>query len=172
MTTILKIIKEWIPSIIIAIIISLVIKTYAVEAVVVPTSSMYPTININDHILIEKLTKPTKLEQGDIVVFDPPVESDVPYLKRLIGVGGDIIEIKNGSLYRNAICIDEPYVREPINYVFGPIVVPEGTYFFLGDNRNNSYDAHLWEESFVDEENIIGKAIIRYYPLSKIQILK
>ncbi len=172
MKTIFKILKEWAPSIIIAIIISLTIQTYAVEAIVIPTSSMYPTVNINDHILIEKISRPTKLEIGDLVVFYPPVESDIPYLKRLIGVGGDIIEVKDGILYRNGVSIDEPYVEEPINYDFGPIEVPEGNYFFLGDNRNNSYDAHLWEKSFVDEEDIIGKAIIRYYPLSRLQILK
>lgn len=156
--------KEWIPIIVIALVLSFIIKTYFIQAVSVPTESMVPTIQINDHLLVEKISNPKNLGVGEIVVFYPPFDAEVPYVKRLIGTGGDTIEIKDGYLFRNGEKIKEPYLNGSINYNFGPIEVPVGKYFFLGDNRNNSNDAHLWNKPFVDETEIIGKIILTYYP--------
>ncbi|GED70742.1 S26 family signal peptidase [Brevibacillus reuszeri] len=158
----MKIIKEWGPSLLIAIVASLTIRTFVAEAMVVPTGSMLPTIQINDRLIVEKIIKMDEYKFGDIVVFYPPVPEKVHerYVKRLIGLPGDVIEIKNGSLIRNGVKLSETYLNEPIRYEYGPITVPENKYFFLGDNRNESFDSHLWTTPFVDKEKVIGKAIL------------
>jgi signal peptidase I len=103
----------------------------------------------------------TTLDHGDIVVFTPPVAGDEHkrYVKRLIGLPGDTIEIKDGALYRNGTEINEPYLNERMDYTFGPVTVPADHYFFLGDNRNISNDAHLWATPFVAKDQLIGKVI-------------
>ncbi|ULO05570.1 signal peptidase I [Paenibacillus sp. 19GGS1-52] len=160
----LKYAKQWVPSIVIALVISLFVRTYVAEAMKVPTGSMIPTIQINDRLIVEKMLWMTTLEHGDIVVFNPPVAGDENkrYVKRLIGLPGDTIEIKDGNLYRNDEVIDEPYLQEKMNYTFGPITVPADHYFFLGDNRNISYDAHLWDTPFVDKDKLIGKVVLEF----------
>lgn len=156
-----KFMKQWIPSIAIGIILSLFIRTYVAEAMRVPTGSMIPTIEINDRLVVDKMLWNSTLKHGDIVVFYPPVAGDEHkrYVKRLIGLPGDIIEIKDGKLYRNSGEIAEPYLQEAMTYTFGPVTVPADHYFFLGDNRNVSYDAHLWSTPFVDKDKLIGKVL-------------
>ena len=156
-----KVIKQWIPSLLIAIVISLFVRTFVVEAMRVPTGSMIPTIQIHDRVIVEKMLWMTKLEHGDIIVFSPPVEGEEnnKFVKRLIGLPGDIIEIKNGYLYRNNERINETYINEKMNYTYGPIQVPENNYFFLGDNRNDSFDSHLWETPFVNKDKLYGKVL-------------
>ncbi|MBP2113503.1 signal peptidase I [Paenibacillus silagei] len=156
-----KFLKQWVPSIAIGIILSLFIRTYVAEAMRVPTGSMIPTIAINDRLVVDKMLWNTSLKHGDIVVFHPPVAEDAHkrYVKRLIGLPGDVIEIKEGTLYRNHEAVDEPYLQERMTYTFGPVTVPADQYFFLGDNRNVSYDAHLWETPFVDKDALIGKVL-------------
>ncbi|BAU27132.1 signal peptidase I [Aneurinibacillus soli] len=163
-----KWLKEWVPIIVIALVLSMTIRTYVGEAVVVPSGSMLPTIHINDRLAVEKFINTKDLKPGDIVVFYPPVpdKKDERFIKRLIGIGGDTIEIRDGALYRNGKKVDEPYIREPMTYNFGPVTVPEGKFFFLGDNRNESFDAHLWPTPFVDKSAICGKAVFRFYPFS------
>ncbi|MCL6603685.1 MAG: signal peptidase I [Paenibacillus sp.] len=151
-----NILKQYLPSIIIAVVVSLFIRTYVAEAMKVPTGSMIPTIEINDRLFVDKLMWMSELEHGDIVVFHSPVESK-KYVKRLIGLAGDEIEIKDGNLYRNQEVVNEPYIKVKMNYNYGPIIVPEDQYFFLGDNRNESYDSHLWPVPFVNKDKIIGK---------------
>jgi len=151
-----KTLKTYLPSIIIAVVVSLFIRTYVAEAMKVPTGSMIPTIEINDRLFVEKVMWMTKLEHGDIVVFHSPVEPK-KYVKRLIGLPGDVIEIKEGHLYRNQEQVNEPYIRDTMNYNYGPVTVPEDEYFFLGDNRNESYDSHLWPVPFVKKDQVIGK---------------
>lgn len=157
----LKFMKQWLPSIVIAVVISLFVRTYVAEAMRVPTGSMIPTIQINDRLIVEKMLWMTTLDHGDIVVFTPPVAEDENkrYVKRLIGMPGDTVEIKDGALYRNGAQVNEPYLNERMEYNFGPVTVPEDHYFFLGDNRNISYDAHLWDTPFVSKDKLIGKVI-------------
>ncbi|TVX96320.1 signal peptidase I [Cohnella terricola] len=156
-----KFIKQWIPSFAIALLLSLFIKTYVADAMRVPTGSMIPTIQIHDRIVVGKMMWMTKLDHGDIVVFHPPVagETNSRFVKRLIGLPGDVIEIKDGVLFRNQEKIDEPYIKEKMNYSYGPTQVPDNSYFFLGDNRNLSFDSHAWETPFVDRDQLIGKVI-------------
>lgn len=156
-----KFLKQWVPSIVIGVVLSLFIRTYVAEAMRVPTESMVPTIEVNDRLFVEKMLWLTTLKHGDIVVFTPPVQDELHkrYVKRLIGLPGDTLEIKEGSLIRNGETIDEPYLKEPMTYTFGPVTVPAEHYFFLGDNRNVSFDAHLWPTPFVAKDKLIGKVI-------------
>lgn len=154
----LKWARQWLPTIAIAVVISLFIRTYVAEAMKVPSGSMIPTIQINDHLLVEKLMWFSELDYEDIVVFYPPSDEN-KYVKRLIGLPGDTIEVRGGELYRNGEIVHEPYINERMTYEFGPVTVPEGNYLFLGDNRNISYDAHLWETPFVAEDQIVGKVL-------------
>ncbi|MEC0169345.1 signal peptidase I [Paenibacillus graminis] len=157
-----KFLKQWVPSIAIGIILSLFIRTYVAEAMRVPTGSMIPTIQINDRLVVDKMLWLTSLKHGDIVVFHPPVPGDEQkrYVKRLMGLPGDTLEIKDGVLYRNGEKVDEPYLQEKMNYTFGPVTVPADHYFFLGDNRNTSYDAHLWNTPFVAKDKLVGKVLV------------
>jgi signal peptidase I len=165
---IVAICKEWVPSLLIALVISFLCNTYVAQAMKVPTDSMVPTIQINDRLIVEKLKTFTDFKFGDIIVFWPPISGNTErYIKRLIGLPGDTIEIKDGALYRNGEKVDEPYLKEKMTYTFAKVTVPAGHYLFLGDNRNISYDSHLWKETpFVAEKDIIGKAVVRYFPFN------
>src|SRR5690554_6031325 len=105
-----KWLKDWIPSLLIAIILSFVLQSFVAQAVTIPSESMVPTLNVNDKLIINKMINPKDLDYGDIVVFYSPIKKEERYIKRLIGVGGDTIEIKDGYLYRNNIKIEEPYL--------------------------------------------------------------
>lgn len=164
-----KWLKDWIPSLLIAIILSFVLQSFVAQAVTIPSESMIPTLNVNDKLIINKMINPKDLNYGDIVVFYSPIKKEERYIKRLIGVGGDTIEIRNGYLYRNNKKIEEPYLDKSIEYEFGPVLVPENNYFFLGDNRDSSFDSHAWPYPFIQEEEVIGKAIFRYYPFSEVR---
>ncbi|MDF2670641.1 MAG: type signal peptidase-like protein [Paenibacillus sp.] len=166
-----KLVKEWLTPLAIAIILSILVQTYVAQAVKVPTGSMLPSIQVNDRLIMEKMVDFTTWEHGDIVVFNHDAndgKGTVRYVKRLIGLPGDTIEIRNGVLYRNGEQAAEAYLSVNMNYSFGPIQVPDEQYFFLGDNRNNSYDGHLWPNRFVPESELLGKVIFRFYPLSDI----
>ncbi|MFP4978537.1 signal peptidase I [Paenibacillus sp. CN-4] len=156
-----KWIRQWIPVLGIAFVLNLGIRAYVAEAMSVPTESMLPTIQVHDRVIVEKMLWLTKLKHGDIVVFRPTVsgEEGKRFVKRLIGLPGDTVEIKNGQLYRNDQPVEESYIPEPMTYNFGPVTVPERHYFFLGDNRNVSYDAHLWPDPFIPEERLVGKVL-------------
>jgi signal peptidase I len=169
MKSILRFLKEWVPSIAVAVIVALVINTYVAQAMSVPTGSMLPTIQLKDELIVEKMKPLTNFGFGDIVVFWPPIPGNKDrYVKRLIGLPGDTIEIKDGALYRNDKKVDEPYVKSPMTYTFQKVTVPAGNYLFLGDNRNDSYDSHLWPTPFVPEKDVIGKAVFRLFPLTHI----
>lgn len=157
-----KFMKHWSSSIVIAVVLTLFLNTYVARAMKVPTESMEPTIKVNDRLVVNKLFGDKNLERGDIVVFYPPVaaERHIPYVKRLVGMPGDTVEIQGGVLLLNGDPVDEPYLAEKPAYLFGPVTVPEGHYLFLGDNRNVSFDAHLWPTPFVPAEDVIGKVVL------------
>lgn len=139
----------------------------------VKSGSMIPTLEISDRIFVEKLVKFTTFSYQDIIVFHPPVpgrEEEV-WVKRLIGLPGDTIEVRDGTLYRNGQAVDEPFIREPMRYTMPAVTVPEGHYFVLGDNRNSSEDSHRWDQPFLSEDRVIGKAVATYYPFSRADVL-
>ncbi|TYP51585.1 signal peptidase I Serine peptidase MEROPS family S26A [Thermosediminibacter litoriperuensis] len=168
-----KEIADWIKSIAFALVIALAIRTYIFEPMIVPTGSMIPTINIGDRILVNKyIYRFEPLKRGDIVVFKYPDDPRQTFVKRLIGLGGDVVEIRDGRLYINDNPVDEPYLNEPMIGSYGPYKVPEGHYFMMGDNRNNSKDSRFWENNYVPRKLVVGKAVYRIWPPGRIGKLK
>lgn len=154
--------------------IALLIRGFVVEPRYIPSLSMFPTFEIGDQFLVDKVSKYVhEPETGDIVVFEPPqalrdrgYKKKDAFIKRLIARGGDTVKITQGKLFVNGEAREEPFVNEDPNYEWGPGEVPQGFVMVLGDNRNNSYDSHVW--GFLPEKNIIGKALVRYWPPSRI----
>ncbi|HHZ16922.1 MAG TPA: signal peptidase I [Clostridia bacterium] len=162
--------KEWIVTILIAIVLVIIIRAFIMDSRIVPSASMVPTIQIGDRLFVEKITHRFQgLERGDVIVFEPPAESRLydDLIKRVVGLPGDTLEMKDGVLYVNNEPQDEPYLAEPILYEFPPVTVPEGKIYVLGDNRNNSNDSHVW--GFADLDAVKGKAWITYWPLDRIK---
>lgn len=117
-------------------------------------------------------------ERGDIVFFKCPYKEESVFVKRIIGLPGEVVEIYGGCVYIDGIPLDEPYIREPMEEEeYMRFEVPEGHYFMMGDNRNHSYDSRYWNEdhgegtSFVAREAILGKAWLRYWPLNKFGVV-
>lgn len=155
-----------------AFILAIGIRTLVAEARYIPSSSMEPTLEINDRLIIEKISYRFKTPQrGDVVVFSPTdtlKEQNFKdaFIKRVIGLPGETIEVKGGKVYVNGQPIREKYIEEAPEYSYGPETVPEDQYLVLGDNRNNSYDSHYW--GFVPRKNLIGRAIVRFWPFERL----
>ncbi len=162
---------EWIKTIFVAFFGAYLITNFIIVNALIPTSSMVATLMPEDRVIASRLSYIfSEPERGDIIIFRFPDDESVLYIKRVIGVSGDTINIINGELYVNNILLDEPYLPEQMLGSFGPYLVPEESYFTLGDNRNGSIDSRYWQNTFVHEDKILGKAIFKYYP--KIEILK
>lgn len=170
----LKEILSWVKAIGLALAIALIIRFFLFEPMTIPTGSMLDTLQIDDRIYVNKfIYKITPIKRGDIVVFWFPDDPSIRYVKRTIGLGGDVVEIKNGVLFVNGTAQDEPYLREPMDpQDFGPYKVPEGHYFMMGDNRNNSRDSRYWTNKYVSEDAVIGQPSLVYYPLNRIGLIK
>ena len=163
---------EYAKSILIALAIALFIRTFVVQAFRIPSGSMEPTLLIGDHILVNKLAyrlgDPHRL---DVAVFKFPLDPKKDYIKRVIGLPGDRIEIRNKVVFVNGKALREPYVQHTDPNIlpgmvqprdnYGPVLVPDGHYFVMGDNRDNSYDSRFW--GFVARKAFIGKALIIYF---------
>ena len=163
---------EYAKSILVALIIALLIRTFIVQAFRIPSGSMIPTLLVGDHILVNKLDyrfgEPHRL---DVVVFKFPLDSNKDYIKRVIGLPGDRLKIVNKVVFINGKPLKEPYVRLTDSRIiprgiqprdnYGPVVVPPGHYFVMGDNRDSSYDSRFW--GFVSRKALIGKALIIYF---------
>lgn len=165
--------KELIVIFLCALALSLLIKGFVIDNRLIPTSSMVPTVPVDSRILVNRLVYyGNDPEFQDIVVFEPTdstkqeVGRGDDMLKRVMGLPGDTILIEGGVLYRNGEPLDEPYISAPMDYNFGPVTVPEDCVLLLGDNRNYSYDAHLWSNPFVPIDNVKGRAFFMYWPLS------
>ncbi|MGL1930521.1 MAG: signal peptidase I [Desulfotalea sp.] len=179
-----SVIREYAEAFIVAIVLALFIRTFVVQAFKIPSGSMLPTLQIGDHLLVNKFIYGIKIpftgkvlvpisdpERGDIVVFKYPQDPSIDYIKRVIGIGGDKIEIKNKVIYLNDQKMNDPngYLSDSPLYPkgenprdnLGPIIVPEHKIFVMGDNRDNSYDSRFW--GFVDQTAVRGEAFILYW---------
>ncbi|MDI6879357.1 MAG: signal peptidase I [Desulfitobacteriaceae bacterium] len=159
---------ELIEIVVIAFALSWVMRTYVVEARVIPTGSMLPTIQLQDRIIVDKFffKRFDQVRPGDIIVFRPPATAHATedFIKRVVGLPGDKVEIRNHQTYVNGKALNEPYVSEKSKNDYGPVVVPQGELFVMGDNRNNSDDSRIW--GFLPIENVTGRALFRYWPLN------
>ena len=176
--------QEYIEAIIIAILIALFLRTFVIQAFKIPSRSMVPTLLVGDHLLVNKFIYGVKIpflrktlipvtdpERGDIIVFIYPKDRSKDFIKRVIGVGGDTIEIKNKKIFLNDKEYTDTYGIYSDNVIypgsiqprdnFGPVTVPQGELFVMGDNRDESADSRYW--GFVDLKDVEGKALIIYW---------
>jgi signal peptidase I len=179
-----KIIKEYLEPIAIAILIALFIRTFVVQAFKIPSSSMEPTLQVGDHLLVNKFIYGIKFpiietkyfqfkkpQRGDIIVFVYPKDRSKDFIKRVIGTEGEKVQIVHNKIYINNQLIEDPWGRyderapstkymQPME-IFGPVTVPANSVFVLGDNRDNSQDSRFW--GFVNVNEVKGKALIIYF---------
>jgi signal peptidase I len=158
--------REWVISILVAVVLAFVIKSFLFDFVLVQGSSMYPTLKNGERLVINKIEYEIgSPDYGDIVVLKH--SANVDYVKRVIGKGGDTIEVKNSKVYRNGEMLDEPYVNTEKSYEdFAQVTVPEGKYFVMGDNRAVSLDSRYASVGFIDEDSIIGHVVFRFWPFT------
>jgi signal peptidase I len=182
-------IRETIEAVVVAFLIAIVIRTFVIQAFKIPSGSMIPTLLVGDHILVNKFLLGTpvdipftnvtlfrmpglrKVQRGDIIVFKYPEDPKRDFIKRVIGVDGDVVMAKDKNVYVNGRRLVETYTQHVDEEIksgefdkrdnFGPVVVPKGAVFVMGDNRDQSYDSRFW--GFVDDSEIKGKAVVIYW---------
>lgn len=161
-------IVETLDACIFAAVLSLVIITFVVQAFYIPSGSMEPTLMVNDRILVAKfLYRFEPVARGDVIVFRYPLNPQRDFVKRVMGRPGERAQLKEGVVYVDSQRISEKgYTIKPDFGNYGPVTVPRGEYFVLGDNRNNSEDSRFF--GYVPRANIIGKAIFIYWPPQRI----
>ena len=161
---------EWFVYIALSILMAIFINKFIILNANIPTGSMEKTIMTGDKLFVYRLSYVfRKPKRFDIAVFkfpDAPPDHDILYIKRIIGLPGEKIEIKDGRVYINdsQTPLKDDFVKEEPLGDYGPYYVPEGSYFMLGDNRNNSLDSRFWHNPFVKKKDLIGKPIFRYSP--------
>ncbi len=172
--------REYTEAIVIALVLALFIRTFVVQAFKIPSGSMLPTLKIGDYLLVNKFIYGIKMpftgsliipitnpKPNDIIVFKFPKDPSIDYIKRVIAVGGETVEIRNKKVFVNGkpfldkygVHLDSHLVAQRDN--FGPVRVPMGKIFVMGDNRDNSYDSRFW--GFVSQNAVLGKAWIVYW---------
>jgi len=183
-------VREYFESIVIAVILALFVRTFVVQAFKIPTGSMENNLLIGDHLLVNKFALgPTAsglerallpirtIKRGDVLVFKYPVEPDRDFIKRVIGLPGETLQLKDKKIFINGAPLDEPYVHfleEPrrnsefaevtssdVRENYGPVTVPPNQYFMMGDNRDNSADSRYW--GFMPRDYVKGKALLIYW---------
>ena len=185
-------VREWVESILIAFVIAIVLQTFVVQAFKIPSGSMIPTFNIGDRIFVNKFLYCARIpfvnlrlpvmdvrqpKRGDIIVFTSPEDPKKDFVKRLIALGGETVEIKDGKIYIDGAESTDPSLRSRYYYNAGDygkenvaIQVPKDCYYALGDNSANSRDSRFW--GFVPKANLIGKAVVIYWPLDRVKMVK
>ena len=170
-----KEIISWLQIIVAAVVIALVLNNFVIANSRVPTGSMENTIMSRSRVIGSRLAYlKDDPQRGDIVIFHYPDDESIYYVKRVIGLPGETVMIEDGKVYINGsdTPLDETYLAEPMEGSYGPYTVPEGCYFMLGDNRNNSRDARFWENKYVKKDKIIAKVLFCYYPISRFGAVK
>ena len=165
---------QWVLVILGAVILAFLIDTFVIVNAQIPSGSMENTIMTGDRVFGNRLAyKFSDPKRFDIIIFKYPDDESQLFIKRIIGLPGETVEIHDGNIYINGsdTPLEDVDIKEPMEGSFGPYTVPEGCYFVMGDNRNNSRDSRYWENTFVSEDAILGKAVLRYWPLNKMKFL-
>ncbi len=136
---------------------------FLLPCTVIPSGSMAPTIKAGSITMVQRRNFEGEIQRRDIVVFPDPDTQSTLYCKRVIGLPGEEIEIRQGITYINGIELDEPYIAESYTGSFGPCEIPENCYFLMGDNRTHSYDSRYWNQPFVSEDDIRGKVCVIWF---------
>ena len=174
-TSLGKEILSWLQIIVAAVVIAFVLNNFVIANSRIPTGSMENTIMSHSRVIGSRLSYiKDDPERGDIVIFRFPDNEEIYYVKRVIGLPGDTIDIVDGHVYLNGseTPLDEPYIREPmIPEEPMHFEVPEDSYFMMGDNRNNSADSRFWNNKYVKRDKIEGKAVFRYFPFNSMGLL-
>ncbi|MBF0609027.1 MAG: signal peptidase I [Candidatus Magnetobacterium sp. LHC-1] len=178
-----SLLREYVESIVTALVLALLIRAFVIQAFKIPSGSMIPTLLVGDHLLVKKFSYGVQIpftdkkilvfnspQRGEIIVFKFPEDTSRDFIKRVIAKEGDVVEVKKKKLYVNGKSMTEPYAQYvdttgATNAVprdnLGPITVPEGKLFVMGDNRDQSYDSRFW--GFVDISLVKGEALIIYW---------
>ncbi len=158
---------SWVKTILAAMVMAWFITTFLVVNAQVPSGSMENTVMTGDRLFANRLSYLfSKPERFDIVVFKFPDDESKLFIKRIIGLPGDRVEIRNNRIYINDSTepLDDSFIKEPMYTPDAVYYVPEGYYFMMGDNRNNSSDSRMWQNTYVAENKILGKAVLKYSP--------
>lgn len=176
--------RETIETFVVALALALGVRATVAEARFIPSESMLPTLEVGDRLIVEKVSYHFEApHRGDIVVFNPPASAGFKennaFIKRVIGLPGDHLAVRGGRVYRNGVALSEPYIKENPDYQMPDpenpgayfhdgreVTVPAGNVFVMGDNRNNSADSHVW--GFLPIQNIIGRAVVRFWPPTRL----
>lgn len=163
---------SWILTFALAIGLALALKNYVIINATVPTGSMEHTIEPGDDLFGLRLTyRFSEVQRGDIIIFRFPDDETQKYVKRVIGLPGETVTVNDGKIYidDSETPLEEPYMKDEWVQDTGPFEfeIPEDSYLVMGDNRNDSYDARYWENTYVTRDEIIGKAYMIYYPFSR-----
>ncbi len=164
-----RILSEAFQTIALALFLFLIINSISARSRV-DGSSMEPSFQDGDYVIVNKLAyRNGELERGDVIVFPYPLNREEDFIKRIIGLPGDRIEVIRGGVFINGVRIDEDYLLGDARGDYEEIIVPQGTVFVMGDNRNDSSDSRVWGPLTIDE--IIGRAIFRYWPINSFGII-
>lgn len=166
---------QWVAAIVAAVLIALAIDNFVIVNAQIPSGSMENTIMTGDRVIGNRFAYSfSDPQRFDIIIFRYPDDESQLFIKRIIGLPGETVEIRDGKIYLNGS--DEPLedvqTKETMVRSFGPYTVPENSYFVMGDNRNDSKDSRYWTNTFVTKDEILGKAIFRYWPISEFKILE
>ena len=176
--------REYVESLLIAVLLAFLVRSFVVEAFTIPSGSMEPTLLVGDYLLVNRLSYVMKVpftdmvllnvgepKRGDTIVFRYPADHSKDFIKRVIAKEGDTIEIRDKVVYVNGLRVEDGYARFADHYIipgnlserdnFGPVTVPKDSYFAMGDNRDNSLDSRFW--GFVKKDELVGRAVILYF---------
>ena len=166
---------QWLIAILAAVAIALFVDNFLIVNAQIPSGSMENTIMTGDRVVGNRLSYLTKdPERYDIIIFKYPDDESQLFIKRVIGLPGETVEIKDGKVYIDGS--DEPLedveTKEYMVGNYGPYTIPEGCYFVMGDNRNDSKDSRYWIHPYVSKDKILGKAVFRYWPITEMKTIK
>ena len=163
---------RWGFEIVVTLVLAAMVGIMLFQTVTMQESSMEPTIAVGDRFFINRVVyKFSSPKRGDLIVFRTNASDDAAlHIRRVIGLPGETVEIKDGKVYIDGseTALDDSFIPEKMQGSFGPYTVPDNCYFMLGDNRNDSKDSRFWKNTFVRFDQIVGKAVVRYYPSIKL----